>query len=497
MSNNAALVKGLTMQEELAALGGEDLEVNRHAQRIFDTAIEGLNINANSAVSVVLDKVFRDEGIEKQFFNAGIRLTTMRGRVAKKVLELIGEDSKKIGIMAIGDVRLPPFANNVARDIVARSHQIHQAIFDNRGASYDLASRGLPMARRRLMAYLDTYYGFSDVDENLLQKMAQNSCLTSGGMRGLDDIMTGISQLAKRNRENAAPEFALREFHPDNSFGTWGAIADLRTNSGLTGKVCTVPTSARNGLHLTADDVSKAYENIDKSADFQDTWCITPVGNPSGTAMVPEQLKSVVAAILENSPNAVVVLDSTYVRTLPVEKARALMAAVMHDASLLKRIVFVDSFSKTHGLCGERLGLFFSANEDLFSSIHRVNLTLSAGNGLSKDALALAISDTNPMREAVFTKLHRFWAKERAGLYQHLIGDKKYSDLFEEAQPHLDPSQLEESLGLYLFLKLKPGVTGQEVLLRTGCLGVETKMASGNYLRFAVGEITEPTYARV
>lgn len=481
------------LDAELMALGGEDQEVKRHAERIIANQPDLIARSTVGAVETVLERVFADTEIERQFFNAGIRLTTMRGRVAKKVLELLGEDFARIGIMAIGDVRLPEFADREARKILQRSHEIHLNIFERRGGSYDLSSRGLDISRKRLIAYLNEYYGFG---EELLEKMAKSSCLTSGGMRALDDVMTGISQLAKRVDDQGKVSFDLREFHPDNSFGTWGAIADLRTNSGLTGSVKTVPTRAEDALHLTTEAVQKVYEQEGVDPKMLDAWCITPVGNPSGTAMLPEQLLGVVESILSNQPQAVIILDSTYVRTLPVEKARALLSGIMTRKSLLNRIIFVDSFSKTHGLCGERLGMFFSSNAELFDSIHRVNLTLSAGNGISKDALALAITEPDNVREQTFRDLHVFWAKERAGLYKYLMDGGRFSGLFEEEQPHLNVPELQESLGLYLFLKLKPGVTGQDVVLKTGCLGVETNMASGKYLRFSVGLITEPTYAK-
>jgi hypothetical protein len=43
--------------------------------------------------------------------------------------------------------------------------------------------------------------------------------------------------------------------------------------------------------------------------------------------------------------------------------------------------MFVESFSKSHGLCRERLGCYFSTNFDLFKKLHASNISFSAGPG--------------------------------------------------------------------------------------------------------------------
>jgi len=81
------------------------------------------------------------------------------------------------------------------------------------------------------------------------------------------------------------------------------------------------------------------------------------------------------------------------------------MSGIAYDNRLLKNIIFLESFSKSHGLCGERLGMYFrcaqhyttphhtttclnsyscSANEDLFTKMHTANIAFSAGPGRHK-----------------------------------------------------------------------------------------------------------------
>jgi hypothetical protein len=66
-------------------------------------------------------------------------------------------------------------------------------------------------------------------------------------------------------------------------------------------------TSPKAKLHLTPEDVHEFYSK-NKVHQFE-SWYITPVGNPSGTKMDPEQLTQTCEAILKYNPNALILLD--------------------------------------------------------------------------------------------------------------------------------------------------------------------------------------------
>jgi hypothetical protein len=66
-------------------------------------------------------------------------------------------------------------------------------------------------------------------------------------------------------------------------------------------------TSPKAKLHLTPEDVHEFYSK-NKVHQFE-SWYITPVGNPSGTKMDPEQLTQTCEAILKHNPNALILLD--------------------------------------------------------------------------------------------------------------------------------------------------------------------------------------------
>jgi aspartate/methionine/tyrosine aminotransferase len=105
------------------------------------------------------------------------------------------------------------------------------------------------------------------------------------------------------------------------------------------------------------------------------------VGNPSGTKMTRNQLYSTLKSIQKHNKKAIILLDTVYLRTCSIKDANEMMTDLSKDEELLEQIIFLDSFSKSHGLCRERLGIYFSSNQDLFTRLHASNIAFSAGPG--------------------------------------------------------------------------------------------------------------------
>lgn len=126
-----------------------------------------------------------------------------------------------------------------------------------------------------------------------------------------------------------------------------------------------------------------------------------------GTKVSSKQLEETCQEIINHNPRAIIILDSVvillralrnaekYIRTLLKEDAKELLSKIVNREDLLKNIVFLESFSKSHGLCRERLGLYFryvylernlifSMNEKLFTKLHSTNVGFSAGPGYVK-----------------------------------------------------------------------------------------------------------------
>lgn len=175
------------------------------------------------------------------------------------------------------------------------------------------------------------------------------------------------------------------------------------------------------------------------------------------------------------------------------EQAKRLMDVVFRSPTL-SQTVFLESLSKSHGLCRERLGLYFTSDLQLFTRLHAANIGFSAGPGLVKDFQFAAVAASTAADKRGIDSLHLFWRDERRALVQFLL-QNKFSDLFESEQPHLQREDLENPCTLYILLKTRPGVTSNKVFERTGALGVDTVLGSGHYVRYAVGMLTGPVYS--
>jgi len=226
-----------------------------------------------------------------------------------------------------------------------------------------------------------------------------------------------------------------------------------------------------------------------------ESWYITPIGNPSGTKMEPNQMIETLEEILKHNKDAVIILDIVYARTLLESNCKELFAGFQNKTSLFQNIIFVESFSKSHGLCRERLGLYFSANETLFTKLHSGNIAFSAGPGDFKDFQFRALGEMSEVDRKGVEDLHVFWKHERKGLYNYLM-KPEFSDLFDQKQAHITPQDMENPCTLYILLKCNKGVTAQDIFIKTGALGVDTPFHSGHYVRFAVGQLVKPTYQK-
>ncbi|KKT75779.1 MAG: hypothetical protein UW70_C0028G0003 [Candidatus Peregrinibacteria bacterium GW2011_GWA2_44_7] len=466
--------------EEIAA---DDPVVLGHAERIISGIVDSLQGDFNTKVQSVMNSVFEDPEILKQF-NGGIRYTTMVGSVVNRILDALPLGERRMSLLTIGTILPPDFVLPVMERIDSLAAEIKIQIGRIRkGRPYDVSAQGLLPPRKAAIGLFDEHYHFSDEPE-LEEKLSNNSVLVSGGMVGLDFFVRSMLKRAKKAGKTAL------FVYPDNSFDSYKKIVADHMEGGRA-KHSEISTEPENGLHLSAKNVREFYEK--NPENDQKVWCITPVGNPSGTKMTPDQLTEVCEAIVECDPEAIILLDSTYIRVLDPKDARALVARVIRNRTVMNRIIFLESFSKTHGLCSDRLAILFAENRSLIADeIQNQIMSSTAGTPLNTSTEILAISQLQPSEKQVFAQMYELWAHEREGLFNYF---KQFPDLFD-AQPHIKESELKDPMAPYLLMKPKEGVTAKQVALETWCFGVETAMGSGNYIRFAVGAISEPTYAR-
>ena len=215
------------------------------------------------------------------------------------------------------------------------------------------------------------------------------------------------------------------------------------------------PTKQKNLLHLSPEEIDAFYSNPKNDAkNVRDIWYLLPVGNPSSTADSKENLAETCRAVIKHNPDAVIILDCAYVRTMSHKRSKDQLSEVMNDETILNRVVFIDSFSKTHGYCGFRSGTYFSYNDELFQQILGYDRTMGQGHGIGNAAFVKAICDTDEdMEEKTVEKLKEFWSLERLGLYNFLMKpENEFIHLFADDQSHIIPELIENLTSIYLTL---------------------------------------------
>lgn len=480
-------------------------ETKRHADRIAETvrpSYDGLVKNNPTdqrfATRNAVDAVLADSEVTNAFRDKGyIQFVTYQGIIARQVLETLKFDPNLIGVMAIGDVELPEFMTEAVQAIFQKTSENLEEYRSAIGTGYDLDGNGPLDAREKMIEYFNRFYGFSDSTiPDLREKFTRNSTITGGGMQAMQMVIGAISSGVREKNRTQTLYTKSRFNHADATFAMGLEIAKEALKDEKP-EMNPCNTEQKNLLHLTPAEINAFYETRENERT-QDIWYLIPAGNPSGTADYPENLLATCQRVLHHNPNAIILMDTTYVRTMSTERAKKQMHGILNDKAVLDRIVFVESFSKTHGFCGLRAGTYFCYNDDLYDQILSYDARISQGHGIDKAAFVKAVCDTTLEREAAFEKLRKFWGEERYGLYQYLIKSDKFNNLFHSDQSHLLSEQLEDTTTIYLTLRLKDEtVTAADVVSETGAWGVISKdIASGRYIRFSVGVLTKETYAQ-
>lgn len=480
-----------------------DVYEREQARRIFDD-IQRCRGETAMSVKQVMDEVFADTKLVDRFGKGGIRYNAAVGQVARGVLFLLGQDPDAITPMTIGDVSLPPDAEEAMGEIDEAFFGHFREMRSRRGRGYELTAQGDSEARKLVLQYFDRHYGFSQV-MGLMEAFCENSTVMPGGMMAILFIFIALTRQAAHG---ARPRIIM----PDSSFDTAFKLADLVGCGGLVADRHIIETRQRDLLHLTADQVEKYYAQKSRRRyspkKTSDIWYITPVGNPTGTAMSPSQLAEVCGAIAEKGNNPAIILDSVYVRTMRAARARALMEPVLRSGAVMDMTLFVESLSKSHGITGQRVGMLFGKNKPLYDAVQKTIITSTAGVGIDKSAQLKAVAQASPAQEVRTDELHEHWARERKGLYQYLIGAGRFANLFHEDQSHIRPEDLNEPMTLYLLVRLDDSfpwesdadreAAAKAVVCATGCQGQPVgSIKCGKFMRFSVGKLKEPRFAPV
>lgn len=146
--------------------------------------------------------------------------------------------------------------------------------------------------------------------------------------------------------------------------------------------------------------------------------------NPSGVAITEDEVRSVLSAMGEICPNAVLLLDETY-REAVYGQNDVLKSLVTLD----RRIVSCASLSKCHGAPGIRMGWAITQNEALREQFVLGKFNTVIANSLVDDALAIRVLEK---QDAIVGERRRHL---QAGLDKSIRFFKEHSDLIEWILP--------------------------------------------------------------
>jgi|GEM_PF-2284606 len=538
---NAELSRRLSLTEIEKAL--EEKIPDAQVQKYSEGIIDGFADQTTVTLETVLESAFASPLISKDFDPGSIRHAARAFAAAQDALNKLDIDAP-LHDLTVGTIQLPKTVAALVAEINMVAAMLKDALV-KQSTGYDMSGAGHPIARQQAIALLDRHYGFP---EDLMATAIEKNIIGPGGMRMLNDtFVAGREWFLQQGLKPDQIIFCT----PDNSFGTTFQLEAnnrIGTENHALASVESMRMSPENGLHYSAEDVNQFYDK-NEGKSFGALWYLTPLGNPSGTKIAPQQLLETLNAIatrdaeredhrlaeqarlraeaeaegntpeLDRNYKSIIVLDMVYVRTLKPEEAKKLLQAVW-DSPAAPQVVFIDSLSKTHGLCNLRIADAFSIDKDdanpaefqtdpkvkpsketFFSFLQKKNMEVGAGNGIDKDALWMALGSYDNEELALFDELHQLWAAELKALYEKLIANGDFDHLFDQ-QEHIIESDLENPGGLYLFLKLKDGVDPNQVVIETSCFGVPTKMLNPNtgvkdvqYVRYSVGRTTEPVFS--
>jgi len=245
---------------------------------------------------------------------------------------------------------------------------------------------------------------------------------------------------------------------------------------------CVLTQAQLLGLEVVPFDTTAAErwtplaERLRAERPLADAYYVMTTSNPtslgmSGDPADPAGLPALLEAALALNPDATLLLDVVYNRTLPGDANRA-MLAFLNDHPARRNVVFVESLSKTHAFTGTRAGVVLTSSAALAGHLRNLGLDAMAGasnlpqwraaNVLRPWWDPAATADDRAAGRAFVQDLAAHMATRRRRLIERMQADP---DLGEWLLPLADQAGLPTGLqgptahwqgGLYAWLGLHP-----------------------------------------
>jgi aspartate/methionine/tyrosine aminotransferase len=333
---------------------------------------------------------------------------------------------------------------------------------------YDVPATGNPLLREMVSDYALRSWGFTLPAEQIY--------LSLGALDGLDKFWRGLAA-ALRKEAGDDQRYVGAVAFPAPSFNVpeWQAQSvDLRLHR--------LMTRPEDHFKVTP---AMLRQTLAESPDVH-AFYLTVSNNPTAFAYTPDELSALFDALAEAPENVYLVADLAYIGTGIPEDDRARMQA-FNRPDLLRRAVFVNSFSKTHTLTGDRCGWVGFGDPALASRVSPgwTNSTATLPGDWQLRYMAYVQLFTE--RPEIGERIRGLYAHRRARLIRQLERIQQQQGLFARVN-------LDDGGTVYNWSQLLPGEDAFSLFRKTGIAGVP---GSGfgyrdDFLRFSVGCIPVP-----
>jgi len=436
----------------------------------------------------LLMALFENKELKDMYPNE-IRRATIIGHIANEVL-ILNDKNDLCKILAIGDIAYFDDLKVQWQWLVSSSTR---NIVPSKLQGYDLGGLGTIELRAKIVDYMGYYY-----DTSLLPTALEKEIIPSyGGTDSFVTILNTLKLLAKWSRVNF--------IYPEASFLANVKIAELFLGEANCVKI---PKPNPKDFFFSLEQIEELYDSplLDPLLEGEEVislpspsrrragdevwemdmniFYITPVGNPTGNQIEQENLYQILTCIHALDPNAIFILDNVYVGLLSNTESHKLFAQIFADLSLMQRIIFTESLSKTLGTTGIRLGWTWTLNQTFSNELKKYTTLTKAGFSKLLDEFTLHLLG-NPDVFGFQDRVYEFWSHQRLSFLEHM--KSHFSELFDfDSSPSIGDRE-----GIYVLLKIQGNRSKEEIFALTGIVGVGITLSDGNYIRYAFGNTKE------
>ncbi|HLZ22882.1 MAG TPA: pyridoxal phosphate-dependent aminotransferase [Ktedonobacterales bacterium] len=324
---------------------------------------------------------------------------------------------------------------------------------------YDLSGTGNPILREMLSARFERQWGYTIPPAQIH--------LSLGALDGLDKFFRGLSVIQRQNGiEHTAVMFPAPSFN----------VPEWQAHSlGL--RIHRLYTRPEDHFKITPAMLQTA---LDEASDIRALY-LTVSNNPTAFTYSPAELTALFDTLLASDRDVLLVTDLAYIGTGDPAEDRARMAA-FNRPGVFERTVFVNSFSKTHSLTGDRCGWVGFGSPELAALCGPGWTNTVASLPAEWQLRYMAYIQLFDERPTIDARMRALYTHRRARLVRQLQRLNEQYDLFARVN-------LDDGGTVYNWSQLKPGEDVFTLFGKTGIAGVPGGGFgySDDFVRLSVG----------